>query len=114
MSNIGEFIKEKRELANYSQAALAKKCGLKYDSAVCNIEKGERKVTWEELGMISQVLGNFHMFDALVAAGFINEEDINPVHRFYHLNELTNNDIEDVQKYIEFLIFKHSTESKEG
>ncbi|MDO4555647.1 MAG: helix-turn-helix transcriptional regulator [Lachnospiraceae bacterium] len=114
MSSIGEFIKEKREQANYSQATLARKCGLKYDSAVCNIEKGERKVTWEELGMISKVLGNFHVFDALVAAGFISQEDVNPVHRLYHLEELTDSDIEDVQKYIEFLLFKHPTESKEG
>lgn len=114
MSNIGEFIREKRERANYSQATLARECGLKYDSTVCNIERGERKVTWEELGMISQVLGNFHIFDALLVAGFIGEEDINPVHRLYHLEELTNNDIKDVQKYIEFLIFKHPKESKEG
>lgn len=114
MSNIGEFIKEKREQANYSQATLARECGLKHDSTVCNIEKGERKVTWEELGMISQVLGNFHVFEALVAAGFISEEDINPVHRLYHLDELSNNDIEDVEKYIEFLIYKHPKESKEG
>lgn len=114
MSSIGGFIKEKREQANYSQAALARKCGLKYDSVICNIEKGDRKVTWEELGMISKALGNFHMFDALVAAGYINAEDINPIHRLYHLNELTNSDIEDVQKYIEFLLFKHPTESKEG
>ncbi len=114
MASIGEFIKEKREQANYSQARLASECGLKHDSAICNIEKGERKVTWEELGMISRVLGNFHVFEALLVAGFISEDDINPIHKFYHLNELTKNDVKDVQKYIEFLIFKHQNERKEG
>lgn len=113
MSNIGEFIKEKREQANCSQAALARKCG-KHDSTICNIEKGERKVTWEELGMISQALGNFHVFEALIVAGYISEDDINPMHRFYHLNELTSENIEDVQKYIDFLIYKQQIENKEG
>lgn len=114
MASIGEFIKEKREGANYSQASLARECGLKYDSAICNIEKGERKVTLEELGMISRVLGNFHIFEALLAAGLICEEDIHPIHKLYHLNQLSKKDIEDVQSYIEFLIFKHKNKSKEG
>ena len=114
MVTIGEFIKAKREQANYSQARLASECGLKHDSTICNIEKGERKVTWEELGMISRALGNFHVFEALLVAGFISEDDINPMHKFYHLNELTKDEIIDVQKYIEFLIFKHQNESKEG
>ena len=106
MSNIGEFIRKKRQAAHYSQAALARQCGLKYDSVICNIEKGERKVTWEELGVISRVLGNFHVFEALLVAGFISENDINPLHKLRYLDKLTQDDIKDVQKYIDFLIFK--------
>lgn len=106
MSEIGDFIKAKRKETGKSQKALAIACGLKHDSVLNRIESGERKVTWDELGRISIALGNFHIFDALLVAGFIKESDIHPEMTIHHINELNDNEIKDVQDYVDFLIFK--------
>ena len=106
MSEIGKFLKAKRKEAGFTQQKLAKACGLQHDSTVNRIEQGERKVSWAELGEISRVLGNFHVFEALLAADYITEEDINPLHKLYRLNELTGTETAEVQKFIEFLLFK--------
>lgn len=113
MSEIGEFIKSKREKAGFSQQNLAEACGLKHDSAINRIERGERKVSWDELGKISKALKNFHIFEALIVTGFISEEDLHPVCKLYHLDELNSDEIIETQKFIEFLLFKRRTENRE-
>lgn len=113
MSEIGKFIKEKREAANFSQGQLAKECGLKHDSTLCNIENGTRKVKWEELGNISKVLGNFHIFEALLAAGYITEEDIHPIMHLHHLEELDSNELQEVQQFINFLLYRKNIKNEE-
>lgn len=112
MNEIGRFIKEKREAANFSQAQLARACGLKHDSALCNIENGTRKVKWEELGNISKVLGNFHIFEALLVAGYITEEDIHPIMHIHHLEELDSNELQEVQQFVNFLIYKKNNKER--
>lgn len=113
MNNIGKFIKEKREAAGFSQEKLAKACSLQHDSTLNRIENGSRKVTWEELGEISQVLENFHIFEALQAAGFLDEKDIHPILKIRHLEKLTPTELNDVQQYVDFLIYK-TTASQKG
>lgn len=113
MSEIGKFIKEKREAANFSQGQLAKACGLKHDSTVCNIENGTRKVKWEELGDISKVLGNFHIFEALLIAGYITEEDIHPIMNIHHLEELDSNELQEVQQFVNFLLYRKNNKNEE-
>ena len=113
MSEIGKFIKEKRDAADFSQGQLAKACGLKHDSTLCHIENGTRKVKWEELGNISKVLGNFHIFEALLIAGYITEEDIHPIMRIHHLEELDLNELQEVQQFVNFLIYRKNNKNKE-
>lgn len=114
MSAIGDFIKNKRTKAGYTQAELAKACGLKYGSAVCKIENGAQKVTWEDLGKISQVLGNFHVFEALKVAGFITDEDINPQFKLHHLNDLNTDELDELQEVIDFFLYRNRKNRKEG
>lgn len=106
MSNVGEFIKIKREEAGYSQEKLAKACGLKHDSTMCNIENGKRKVTWEELGKLSKELGNFHIFEALEAAGYITKDDFNPVFTIHHLEKLNEIELQEVRNFVSYLIYR--------
>ncbi|MFQ9514303.1 MAG: helix-turn-helix domain-containing protein [Eubacterium sp.] len=112
MVNIGKFIKEKREAAGFTQEKLAKSCSLQHDSTLNRIENGNRKVTWEELGEISKVLGNFHIFEALQAAGFLDESEIHPILKIRHLEDLNKNELSDVQQYVDFLIFKKTASQK--
>lgn len=113
-NNIGKFLKAKREAAGYSQERLAKACSLKHDSLINRIENGTRKVSWEELCEIAKVLDNFHVFDVLVEAGYITEQDINPVLKLRRLDRLNENELGDVQDYIDFLIYKRNAESQAG
>lgn len=110
--DIGKFIKEKREAAGFTQERLAKSCGLQHDSTLNRIENGTRKVTWEELGKISKVLGNFHIFEALQTAGFLDESEIHPILKIRHLEDLDKNELSDVQQYVDFLIFKKTALQK--
>lgn len=112
MTSIGHFIKEKRESAGFTQARLAKACGLKYDSAICKIENGSQKIDWETLGKISKVLGNFHVFEALKVAGFITDDDINPQLKLHHLEELNTDELNELQEVINFFLYRKN--KKEG
>lgn len=112
MDNIGRFIKTKREDAGFTQDKLAKACGLEHDSAINRIESGKRKVTWEELGEIARVLGNFHVFEALEAAGYITDEDIHPILKIRHLENLDNTELQKVQEYVDFLLYLRESHGK--
>ncbi len=112
MSAIGDFIKDKRNEAGYTQGQLAKACGLKYDSAICKIESGTQKVSLEELGKISKVLGNFHIFEALKVAGYITDDDINPQLKLHHLDLLNKEELEKLQEVIDFFLYRRNR--KEG
>lgn len=103
---IGEFIKEKREAAGLSQKELANRSGLKHDSLICHIESGARKVKWEELANISKALGNFHIFEGLLIAGYITEDDLHPIMYIHHLEKLDSNDLKEVQEFVNYLIYK--------
>ena len=114
MTEIGNFIKSKREAANYTQKCLANACGLKHDSSIARIENGERNVSWDELGNISKVLKNFNVLEALAVAGFISQDEINPINKLHRLDELNDSELEDVQNYIYFLLYKKHMKDKEG
>lgn len=113
MSEIGKYIKEKRELAGFSQEQLAKACGLQHDSILCKIENGSRNVKWEELGNISKALGNFHIFEALLIAGFISEDELHPILKLQYLDKLDKTELRQVQQYIDFLIYKRNQDNEE-
>ena len=81
MPNLGEMIKDKREVAGLSQKKLGIACGLS-DSEIMKIENGQRKTpSWKNLCKIAQAL-KFHPFEILLAV-FLSPVNINcSMHRF--------------------------------
>ena len=110
LSAIGIFLKNKRVQAGYTQEELAKACGIKYKSTICKIESGTQKISMEEINNISKVLNNFHFLEALQVAGYITDADINPELRLHHLHSLNEDDIKNVQTFINFLIYSKNKE----
>lgn len=106
VSRIGEYIKEKRELAGYSQKKLAFQCGIS-DSELHKIEKGIRKKpNWQNLCEIAKHL-EIHPLELMREAGYIVEDDIAPIHKIKRLDKLPPDSLELVQLYVDFLIAKH-------
>ena len=69
---------------------------------------------WENLCSIAKALG-FHPFEIMQTAGYITEEDINPIHRLKYLDQLNDDDMIQLQEYINFLLFKKTeNEPKKG
>lgn len=102
MSELGQFIKEKREIRGMAQKALGKACGMS-DSAIQRIESGERKtVKWDTLCKIACAL-EFHPFEFLLVAGYIKPEDLNPNIKIHGLESLSEAEIETVQTFVDFL-----------
>lgn len=107
VTKLGAYIKEKRELFGYSQKKLASQCGIS-DSELHKIEKGTRKKpNWQNLCEIAKQL-ELHPFELLLEAGYITEDDINPVHKIKRLDKLSLDDLELVQLYVDFLIAKRN------
>lgn len=105
VTEIGAYIKAKRETAGYSQKKLATQCGIS-DSELHKIEKGIRKKpNWQSLCEIAKCL-EIHPLELLLKAGYITEEDINPMHKIKRLNKLSLDELNLVQLYIDFLIAK--------
>lgn len=109
MLNLGDLIKEKREVAGLSQKKLADACGLS-DSEIMKIESGRRETpSWKNLCKIARAL-DFHPFEILLAAGYITESDINPCVRLCGLDKLDKNSMSTVQLFVDFLISRKDTD----
>ncbi|MBQ9111682.1 MAG: helix-turn-helix transcriptional regulator [Oscillospiraceae bacterium] len=107
MKAIGVYIKQKRELAGYSLKKLASLCGIS-SSELHKIENGSRQnPNWTNLCKIANSL-EIHPFEFLLEAGCITETDITPAHRIKRLDKLSDNEIELVQLYIDFLIARRN------
>lgn len=107
MTNIGDFLKEKREAAGLSQKKLGKACGVS-DSEILKIENGQRKnPQWTTLCKIALAL-NFHPFQILEAAGYITKNDIHPNSQIHGLESLNEEEVAMVQLFIEFLAMRRS------
>lgn len=102
MSELGEFIKKKREVAGLSFKKLSKTSGIS-DSEIKRIENGTRRnPSWNNLCKIAKAL-DFHPFEILLAAGYISEGDIRPVSRLRGLDDLSENELNIVQLFIDFI-----------
>ena len=102
MPELGEFIKEKREAAGLSFKKLSKTSGVS-DSEIKRIENGARQTpSWNNLCKIAKAL-DFHPFEILLTAGYISEEDIHPVSRLKGLDDLSENELNIVQLFIDFI-----------
>lgn len=105
MSDLGNYIKEKRILAGLTYKELSGKTGIS-DTSLQRMETGKTGMPrWENLCSIAKALG-FHPFEIMQTAGYITEEDINPIHRLKHLDQLNDDDLLQIQEYIDFLLYK--------
>lgn len=112
MSKVGEMIKEKRLKAKLSQKKLGKSCGIS-DSEIMKIENGQRKKpSWENLCKIAQAL-DFNPLEMLVRAGYISNEEIHPPMPFRSIDKLTQSDIDNVQLFIDFIIARKDSITKQ-
>lgn len=106
-SSVGEYIKNRRESKGMSLKKLGGACGIS-DSEILKIESGQRKnPNWTALCKIARVL-DFHPFEILLAAGYINQSDINPILRIKGLDRLSDEDIEVVQNVIDAQVAKNA------
>ena len=107
MSNIGTFIKAKREAAGISQKTLGSRVNVS-DSEIHKIETGQRQSpNWQTLCDIGKVL-EISPLEMLEIAEMLNEEDILPEIRIKGLSKLTDEQLEQVQDYVNFLLFKET------
>lgn len=113
MPDLGQFIKNKREVAGLSQKTLGNISGVS-DTAIHNIEIGKTKNPgWDLLCRIALALG-FHPFEIMKAAGYITDEDINPALLLKGLDRLDNNEREIVQLFIDFVLSRRCTDDVQG
>lgn len=105
MNELSSIILNKRLEAGLSQSELGNICGMS-DSSINRLEKGLTKnPDWQNLCEIAKAL-HIHPFDIMLAAGYITQEDICPSSKLSGLSDLTDEEITEVQKYINFLHFK--------
>ena len=105
MNDIGNYIKEKREAAGISLKALGKYVGVS-DSEIHKIESGQRKSpNWITLCEIGKAL-NISPLEILIEAGMISKDDIAPQILLKGIDKLTEEQLADVQDYINFLQYK--------
>lgn len=110
MPHVGDFVKAKRELAQYSLKKLGDAAGVS-DSELLKIENGQRKTpNWEILCRIARAL-EFHPFEILLVAGYISEEDVDPALRITGIDQLEGDDLKTVQLFIDFMIRTKSQRS---
>ena len=113
MTEIGNYIKQNRIAAGYSLKKLSKLSGIS-DSEIFKIENGERKTpNWKFLCEIAKNL-DIHPLEILHKAGYIQDEDIKPIHRVKSLNKLSDADVTELQQFIDFLVSKSSDKKGQG
>ncbi len=105
MAAVGDVIKENRELCGYSRKKLADLSGIS-DSELMKIENGERKnPSWKNLCKIAKAL-EISPVEFMIKTGCISEKDINPVYMLKRVDRLEQDDLREVQLFIDFLISK--------
>lgn len=107
MSNIGSYIKQKRDSMGYSLKKLASLSGIS-DSELLKIEKGERKnPNGKYLSDIAKAL-EISPFELFLEAGYIEQSDIPQELPFKSIDKLSPSELELVQLFIDFLISKQN------
>ena len=107
MSDIGSYIKKKRESIGYSLKKLASLSGIS-DSELLKIEKGERQnPNGKYLSDIAKAL-EISPFELFLEAGYIEKSDMPQGLPIKRVDKLLEAEIESVQLYIDFLIAKRS------
>lgn len=102
MPKLGSYLKAKRENANYSQNQLGKLCGVS-ETTICNLETGKTKKP--DCKLLCQIAHNLNVskLEVMLAAGYIDENDLAPQCRLNGVENLTSDEIKIVQPYIDYL-----------
>lgn len=107
MSEIGAYVKKKREAVGYSLNKLSSLCKIS-SSELLKIEKGERKnPNCKCLCSIAKAL-NISSLELLLKAGYIEKSDIPPEPQIKGIEKLSSSDMDEVQLFVDFLIAKRS------
>lgn len=103
MAGVGDVIKKNRELCGYSRKRLAEMSNIS-DSELMKIENGERKnPSWKNLCEIAKAL-NISPIEFMIITGYITQKDLNPVYMLKRIDKLDQDDLRDLQLFIDFLI----------
>ena len=103
MAGVGDLIKKNRELCGYSRKKLAELSNIS-DSEQMRIENGERKnPSWKNLCEIAKAIG-ISPIEFMIKTGYITQKDLNPVYMLKRVDKLEQNDLRDLQLFIDFLI----------
>lgn len=111
MASVGEVIKENREVCGLSRKKLADLSGIS-DSELLKIENGERKnPNWKNLCEIAKAL-DISPIEFMIQTGYLTLKDINPVYMLKRVDKLEEDDLRELQLFIDFLISKRNTNLK--
>ena len=112
MIPIGAFIKNKRTELGLSQKKLGVMVDLS-DSEIMKIENGTRKTpNWESLCRLAGVF-EISPLEILLISGYITDEDVNPQIKIKGLEKLNDEELENVQQYIDFIISRKDKQTQE-
>ena len=103
MPNLGKYIKEQRRRQGLSQKEFGRCCGLS-DATIQRIEGGRTSIP--NPNHLCKIAAALHItrFNILKIAGYITEEDPAPAQKIQRLAELSDDDLNELQLFIDFLI----------
>lgn len=103
MTAIGDYIKKTRESNGLSLKKLGELCDVS-DSEILKIENGTRKYpNWTTLCTIARAL-SINPITLLEKAGYLDMNDITDLSLVKNLDNLSKENIESVQNYVDFLV----------
>lgn len=113
MDKIRAFIKRKRKEKGYSFNKFAELSGIS-NSTLHKIESGEIKsIKIENLCKIAQSL-DFNLIECLAEAGYISQEYADRSQKVKHLENLTDDELLTVQRFVDFLILEDNRKKGKG
>lgn len=57
---------------------------------------------------------DFHPFEIMLNAGYITEEDIHPEAKLQRLDQLSESQLQDVQRYIDFTLQQEQNKAEQS
>lgn len=105
MIDVGDVIKQNRESSGFSRKKLAELSGIS-DSELMKIENGQRKnPSWRNLCKIAKAL-EISPIEFMIKTGYIAKKDLNPVYMLKRVDKLKQDDLDELQLFIDFLIVR--------
>lgn len=113
MDSFGYIIKENREQYGYSRKKLAELSNIS-DSELMKIENGERKnPSLNNICKIAKAL-DISPIEFLIKTGYITPKDLNPAYMLKRVDKLEQEDMRELQLFIDFLISKKNANSEKS